>query len=324
MSPRNDSTLDPAVLDEAAEWLMRLSESTVTDADLAAWECWRASSPECYRAWERAELVLSKLGGLPPSLAMAALDRPTHLGRRVAIGKLATLLALAPVAWGSWKLGEWQQWTADYRAAVGERRELTLADGSHITLNTDTAVDIRFDRHERLVMLRRGEILVQTAPDPSSSARPFLVHTDEGRMQALGTRFSVRERGGRTHLAVLEGAVRVRLADDNQAGQRVVDAGHRTDFSSRAFADLTPVATSVIAWTQGMLMADNMRLADFLAELTRYRRGFLRCDPSIANLRVSGAFPISDTQRTLNMLVQTYPVIATAHMNGFWVLLSPS
>ncbi len=71
-------------------------------------------------------------------------------------------------------------------------------------------------------------------------------------------------------------------------------------------------------------MADNVRLADFLAELARYRKGFVRCDPGIADLRISGAFPISDTQRTLNMLVQTYPVIATGHLSGYWVTLSPA
>ena len=73
-----------------------------------------------------------------------------------------------------------------------------------------------------------------------------------------------------------------------------------------------------------MLMADKMRLADFVAELTRYRRGFLRCDPSIADLRISGAFPISDTDRTLNMLVHTYPVLASSHLRGYWVTLSPA
>jgi transmembrane sensor len=71
-----------------------------------------------------------------------------------------------------------------------------------------------------------------------------------------------------------------------------------------------------------MLMADKMRLADFVAELTRYRRGFVRCDPAIADLRISGAFPISDTQRTLNMLTQTYPVLVTGHLSGYWVTLS--
>ncbi|MHC8308988.1 FecR domain-containing protein [Pseudomonas sp. GT1P32] len=316
--------IDPQVLDEAAEWLMRISEGDLDDAERAEWECWRVSSPERSRAWGRAQLLQSKLGGLPPSLAMSALDRPSNPERRVALGKLAMMLAVLPAGWGSWKLVESQQWSADYRTAVGQQRELTLADGSRITLNTDSAIDVLFDARQRLINLREGEILVQTAPDAAPQSRPFLVTTRQGRMQALGTRFTVRELQARTQLAVLDGAVRVELPGGNGVTPLIVNAGQRTDFSSQAFGLLNPVDRSVSAWAQGMLMADNMRLADFIAELARYRKGFVRCDPAIADLRISGAFPISDTQRTLNMLVQTYPVLATGHLSGYWVTLSPA
>lgn len=321
LSLRKQPPLAPEVLEEAAEWLMRLSEGGLSDHERAEWERWKASSPERDRAWALAQLLQSKLDGLPPALAMSALDRPSHPERRAALGKLALLLAVMPVGWGSWKLAHTQQWTADYRTRVGERREWVLADGSRITLNTDSAIDVLFDSQQRLVHLREGEILVQTAQDAS---RPFLVSTGQGRMQALGTRFTVRELNSRTHLAVLEGAVKVMLADNRQVAPLVVNAGQRMDFSAQTFGSLTPTDRNVGAWTQGMLMADKMRLADFVAELTRYRRGFVRYDPTIAELRISGAFPISDTQRTLNMLVQTYPVLVSGHLNGYWVTLSPA
>ncbi|WP_112194693.1 FecR domain-containing protein [Pseudomonas sp. LG1E9] len=321
LSLRKEPPLPTEVLEEAAEWLMRLSENNLSDSERAEWQRWKVSTPERDRAWARAQLLQSKFGGLPPSLAMSALDRPSHPERRAALGKLALLLALMPVGWGSWKLAQSQQWTADYRTRVGERRELTLADGSHITLNTATAIDVRFDSQQRRVHLREGEILVQTAQDAS---RPFLVSTRQGLMQALGTRFTVRELSARTHLAVLEGAVQVVLADNRQTAPIIVNAGQRTEFSAQQFGALTATDRNVGAWAQGMLMADNMRLADFVAELTRYRHGFVRYDPAIADLRISGAFPISDTQRTLNMLVQTYPVLANGHLNGYWVTLSPA
>lgn len=321
LSLRKEPPLPTEVLEEAAEWLMRLSENDLSDSERAEWQRWKVSTPERDRAWARAQLLQSKLGGLPPSLAMSALDRPSYPERRAALGKLALLLALMPVGWGTWKLAQSQHWTADFRTRVGERRELTLADGSHITLNTDTAIDVLFDSRQRRVHLREGEILVQTAQDAS---RPFLVSTRQGRMQALGTRFTVRELSARTHLAVLEGAVQVVLADNRQTAPMIVNAGQRTEFSAQQFGALTPADHNVGAWVQGMLMADNMRLADFVAELTRYRHGFVRYDPAIADLRISGAFPISDTQRTLNMLVQTYPVLANGHLNGYWVTLSPA
>ncbi|NVZ50874.1 FecR domain-containing protein [Pseudomonas sp. B6002] len=324
LSLRKEPPLTPEVLEEAAEWLMRLSENDLSDSERAEWERWKVSSPERDRAWARAQLLQSKLGGLPPSLAMSALDRPSNPQRRAALGKLALLLAAMPVGWGSWKLAHTQQWTADYRTRVGERRELTLADGSRITLNTETAIDVLFDSQQRRVHLREGEILVQTAPDTAALPRPFLVSTRQGRMQALGTRFTVREVSSRTHLAVLDGAVKVMLAENSQTAPLIINAGQRTDFSALHFGSLNPIDRNASAWIQGMLMADNMRLADFVAELARYRRGFVRCDPAIANLRISGAFPIADTQRTLNMLVQTYPVIATGHLSGYWVTLAPA
>ncbi|WP_417696650.1 FecR domain-containing protein [Pseudomonas sp.] len=322
LTRRNEPPLDPKVLEEAAEWLMRLSESDLSDTERAEWECWKVSSPERDRAWSRAQLLQNKLGGLPPSLAMSALDRPSNPKRRAALGKLAMLLAVVPAGWGSWKLAQNQQWSADYRTAVGQRRELTLADGSRLTLNTGTAIDVLFDANQRLIHLREGEVLVQTVSDVSPLARPFLVSTREGLMQALGTRFTVREQQSRTHLAVLDGAVRVELADSRATAPIIVNAGQRTDFSQQTFGSVNPTDRNTDAWTQGMLMADKMRLADFVAELARYRKGFVRCDPAIAELRISGAFPISDTQRTLNMLVQTYPILVTGHLSGYWVTLS--
>ena len=319
LSLRKEPPLPADVLEEAAEWLMRLSENDLSANERAEWERWKVSSPERDRAWARAQLLQSKLGGLPPALAMSALDRPSHPERRAALGKLALLLAVMPVGWGGWKLAQSQQWTADYRTHVGERRELVLADGSRITLNTDTAIDVRFDSQQRLVQLREGEILVQTAAD---AARPFLVSTRQGHMQALGTRFTVRELGSRTYLAVLEGAVKVVLAENRQGAPLVVNAGQRTDFSAQTFGGVEVAERNVGAWAQGMLMADKMRLADFVAELARYRRGVVRCDPAIADLLVSGAFPVGDTQRALNMLVGTYPVVVRGHLSGYWVTLS--
>ncbi|WP_445673509.1 FecR domain-containing protein [Pseudomonas ceruminis] len=315
------AALEPEALEEAAEWLVRWSERELGESERAEWERWKASSPARSQAWARAQMLQSRMGGLPQALAMSVLDRPSNPDRRAAIVKLALLLAVLPTGWGGWELSRRQQWTADYRSTVGERRELTLADGSNVTLNTDTAIDVLFDAEQRLIRLRAGEIMVQTAVDPA--ARPFLVATAQGSMQALGTRFSVREHQSRTHLAVLEGAVKVVLADNRQTQPMVINAGQRTDFSAQTFGSVAVANRNVGAWTQGMLMADKMRLADFAAELARYRRGFVRCDPAIAALPVSGAYPISETSRTLNMLTQTYGIKVSGHLGGLWITLSP-
>lgn len=315
---------DTEVLEEAAEWLMTLSAGDVTEAQRADWLAWRSSSPARAQAWQRAERLMGKLEGLPPALSMSALDRPADPGRRAMISRLALLLAVLPAGWASWRLADQQGWAADYRSSVGECRQLTLADGTQVYLNTDSAIDIRFDGNERFIQLRRGEILVQTAPDIVVPARPLRVGTREGRMQALGTRFSVRERDGRTWLAVVEGAVRIEPAGGGANAGAVVQAGERVDFNAHRVGRPMPVDLTATAWTQGMLLADSMRLDEFVAELARYQRGFIRCDPRIAGLRISGAFPVSDTRRSLSMLESTYALQVSAYMNGYWTLLSPA
>ncbi|MCV6098840.1 FecR family protein, partial [Pseudomonas aeruginosa] len=77
------------------------------------------------------------------------------------------------------------------------------------------------------------------------------------------------------------------------------------------------------AWTRGMLMADRMPLAEVLAELARYRRGLLRCDPQLARLAVSGAYPLLDLRRTLGMLQATYP-LKVRGVTDYWISLVPA
>ncbi|MCY1390507.1 fec operon regulator FecR [compost metagenome] len=322
MEAKRNAPIDADALDEAAEWLMCLSASDVTDAERAAWAIWRNSSPERDHAWRRAELLMGKLGGLPPTLALSTLDRPVDPGRRAVITRLAALLALAPASWAGWKFTEEQGWMADYASAVGECRDLKLADGTRVFLNTDSAIDVRFESDQRLILLRRGEILIETAPDNRVPSRPLRVGTTEGRMEALGTRFTVRENAGRTYLAVLEGAVRVEPRYGTNVQPLVVQAGQKTNFDTHSTLNVSSVDKTITAWTQGMLLVDNMRLADFVGELARYRRGFVRFESAIANIRISGTFPINDTELALNMLVSTYPVAATVRMNGYWILLS--
>ncbi|MGH8384699.1 MAG: FecR domain-containing protein [Pseudomonas sp.] len=315
--------VSPAVLEEAAEWLMRLSEGALSEHERARWQQWRSSSAEHEYAWRRAENLLSKLGGLPPELAIPSLDRPANPQRRAMLARLAALLAVAPAGWLGWQLNERQGWTADYHSPIGSRRQLTLTDGSQLTLNTDTSIDVMFDRMQRLIRVRKGEILIQTAPDVQVPARPFRVSTEQGVMQALGTRFSVREDAGTTRLAVLDGRVQIELYQQPQATPMILTAGQQTEFTASTIGPLAHADNALTAWTQGMLVADGMPLGDFAKELARYRHGLVRCDPAVARIRISGAFPLDDSRRALGMLALTYPVKVTTHLGGFWVTLSP-
>lgn len=323
-----ETPLQARVLDEAAEWLMRLHDSGATDADRAACERWRQADPQHALAWERAERLLGKLGGLPAALAMPALDRPrSHRAqRRAAVARLAALLAVAPagwLAWQAWYAADQRGWGADLRTATGERRTEHLADGSRLLLDTASAVDIRFDGALRLLTLRQGAISIETAADTATSHRPFVVDTAHGRLRALGTRFTVRQEGeradgGPVRLAVTEGAVEVTLRGAASPAL-VVQAGQQTVLRAGEVTSPQPLQPEATAWTHGMLMADAMPLAAFCAELSRYRPGLLQCAPEVRALRVSGSFPLGDTDRTLTMLASTYPVDVQTRMRGYWI-----
>lgn len=299
-------TTDAEVLGQAADWLVLLHSGRATDADREAIRRWREASPAHARAWQRAEDFLGTLQQVPPDIGQQVLA-PARPARRQVIGQLAVLLAVSPALWLAWREQPWQAWTAGLRTAVGEQRRITLPDSSMLTLNTDSAVDVDYSDSERRITLIRGEIHIATAPDPAARHRPLLVATPAGTAQALGTEFSVRRYDDRTHVAVFMGAVAIRPGSTG-AGTRVVQAGEQAMFRHDAVLPSRPSAPGAQAWTRGMLIARQMPLADLLAELGRYRPGLLHCDRDVADIRVSGAFSLADTDHSLRLLADTFPV----------------
>lgn len=308
------------LLGEAADWLIRFQCGDNGPATRKSFERWRQQSPSHAAAWERAETVLGTFGQVPPALGNATLQRIERPARRQALRALGGLLVAAPAAWLAWRHLPWQNWSADIRTATGEQKTMTLADGTRLVLNTASGVDIVFNENERRVRLLAGEILVTTGADPSPTHRPFIVQTAQGGARALGTRFLVRLGQDSTRVAVYEGAVAITpLLDD---GKLILRAGQQTVFGCGAAQPPQPADPSAPLWEHGMLMAADMRLADLAAELGRYRNGVLRCAPGVAELRVSGAFPIRDTDASLRLLEKTLP-LRIGRLTRYWVSLEP-
>jgi transmembrane sensor len=180
-------------------------------------------------------------------------------------------------------------------------------------------VDIADDATARRLALYRGELLVDASP--SQGGRPLLLTSREGRVRSeQAARFSLRQEDGHTRLSVFAGVVDIQL---DGLGITRVAAGQQTDFSRRYIAPLSAARAEHQAWASGVLLADNQRLEDFLVELSRYRHGYLGCDPRIADLRVVGAFPLGDTERVLDALAATLPVRIERRM-AWWVSLEPA
>lgn len=294
---------------QAAHWLVLMHEQPLSAAQQLACTRWRAADPEHERAWQRGQHVQQQLGGLPPSIAIGTLNRE----RRQALKALLVLATIAPTGYLGYRMVGQQGWMADYRTAIGERRQLTLADASVVNLNTDSAIDVSFDAGQRLIRLVRGEIVITTGAD----RRPLRVVSAQGVMEPLGTRFAVRQLDGVTQLAVLQGHVR---ATPVQGAAQVVEAGQQLYFSEAAFGPLRPASALATGWTQGQLVAENLPLRDFLQELARYRQGRVYCDDSVAGLRISGGFQLDNTDAILAALPTTLPV-AVSYRTRYWVTI---
>ncbi|NHZ41648.1 FecR domain-containing protein [Massilia aquatica] len=325
---RTDPTPVPAaVARQAVEWLVELQSDEASEATRAALQQWRAAHPEHERAWQHIAAVNARwrgAAGASPLSHAALLDTPAAparpLPRRAAAKTLAALLCAGGGAWLAQQQAPWREWRADARTGTGQRRSIVLADGGTVWLNSGSAVDVRFSATERRVRLVGGEILVTSGKDPGE--RPFIVETAEGELQALGTRFAVRQHAGASRVDVFDGAVAIRPRNAIEAPLRILRAGQQARFSAAAVAPAQAADDDSVAWADGMLVASGMRLADFLAELGRHRPGRLGCDPAVANLRVSGSYPLADTGRILDTLRTTLPV-EIDFLTRYWVTVRP-
>lgn len=302
---------DREAIRAAAEWYARLGSGAAGDGATEAWQAWLAASELHRRAWMQVEQVCGQFSRVPGPLAGQALRGGGGSHRRAVLCSLLLAGIAAPLAWQLGHSTPWRVWQASRQTRVGERRPFTLDDGSLLVMDTDSALDVVFDASQRLIHLHRGRVLIATARDAGAAAgevgRPFRVRTGHGLVEALGTRFTVRTQADLSQVAVIED--RVRVMQNGGAGEGIlVGAGQQLDFglSASAVPELSGPATA--AWVTGSLVAVDMPLGEWVAELGRYRRGVLRCDPAVAGLRVSGAFPLDDTDRALQLLADTFPV----------------
>jgi len=308
------------VLDEAIAWQLRLGDGSETARHLPELQRWLAVDPEHAKAWAQLGDIDQQLGTINSPTARRALQVRAHSGRRTA-GRAFLGLALLCTLGVAMALQSQPLpvWLADKRTGAGEQQSVTLADNSHIRLNSRSALDIRFDQQERRLFLHSGEVLVETAP--GNDPRPFIVETEQGNLRALGTRFIVRREGDGTRLIVLRSAVAA-LPGDLREG-RTLRAGEQVLMHRGHLGDSREAPVAADAWSRGMLVVENLPLAELLAKLSEYRQGYLGLDPSLESLRISGSFPLHDTDRALAALPPSLPVRIERHTD-WWVKVVPA
>lgn len=317
--------IDRQVVAKAAHWVACMQSGEASEAQRLACDAWRRADPAHELAWQRMAMVCDdlreRLAPISPALARQALAARPEASRRTMLKALAGLGVVSGGAWLTARHAPWTIVTADYRTGAGERRTIVLSDGTQVTLNTGTAIDVRFDSVQRRLLLHSGEIQVTTGKD--AAGRPLHVATRFGRIVPLGTRFIVRDvqnglgdEDRPMSVAVHEGAVRIVAANGATLG--TLNTGESAAVGRDVLGPPEPVSDQASAWLDGMLVAEHMPLPDFIAEVGRYRRGVVQCDPSLAHLRVSGAFALDDTEAVLGLLQATFPV-RVQHLTRYWV-----
>ncbi|KAF1069104.1 MAG: Protein FecR [Pseudomonas citronellolis] len=301
--------LDHTTLEQAADWFARL-QAAPDDRQLHAnWSQWLDSAASHRQAWQYIERVSQRFASLqeqgPAAHQTLASLRAGKRSRRQLLGLFGSLGSLGVLGWLGWR-GAWRNRLdtvlARYRSGTGDIREERLADGSHLWLNSDSALDVELGASERLLRLYAGEVLIESGHDP----RPLHLLTPAGRLTPLGTRFSVRLEGDATRLSVFDGAVRLECA---HSGQRLtLSAGQAARFTADTAEAPQAAEVRREAWRRGLLLAEDMPLSQFVDELAGYRHGHLGLDPAIADLRVMGSFPLRDTDQALAQLQEVLPV----------------
>lgn len=294
--------LNHTVLEAAARWYVELRCDVSNQTVHQAHQRWLDADPLHRQAWERLSHLQDRFERVEPDIGRATLNSALRKRREV-IKVLSLLIAAGGTSTATWRLTPLPSLMADLRTATDEHRTLQLDDGSQLQLNTATAINVRYSATLRELQVLRGEILLETAR--YALGRPFIVHTPEGSVRALGTRFVVRSEADQTRVCVLQDAVEVRVA--NALSPLRVEAGQQLLFRQDGLGSVQAAPPQADAWTRSMLVVDDWRLEDVIAELQRYRTGYLHTSAQVANLRVSAAFICKTSMRCWKISLRPCP-----------------
>lgn len=324
-----------ALIDEAAgDWLAKRDSENWSERDQQAFDAWlnestlhRVAYLRIENAWDNA-LRLKALGAGVQS------DRPPRPGRwnlspfftrragsayfaeytsKFRRSVIAASLVLAGAAGMAWFALPSSQ---HFETPIGGVASLPISDGSRITLNTDSEINVAITAKERRINLKHGEAFFEVARDPS---RPFFVIAGGKRIVAVGTKFSVRHavdhEADDIQVVVTEGAVRIESASGEGLGNisaRPLTAGAvaRTNRDGTLVQQKKlPEVEEQLAWRSGILIFRDVTLAEAVAEFNRYNeRQIVIDDESTANLRVAGNFRTTNVDAFVRLLEQGYPV----------------
>lgn len=304
--------------DRAIGFWLKLTSGEATDADRMACAAWRAADPAHERAWARLQQGLNQSVGRLESVMKnenhalrRTLVRPAR--RRVLLNAAALAGAAAAGGWVANRVTPLGNLMADLGTATGERRAFTLPDGSLLTLDARSRVDLDFTADARSVRLLEGALVVQPR---AGLPTLFAVHTPHGQIRSAGAGCMVRLEQQASLAVALQSSVEVL---PRAASSLALASGQGVRFGD-AWADRPLPMEDAASWRDGWLKARDQPLGEIVAGLGRYRTGLLRVSPEAARLAVSGLYPLDDTDRALSALEHTLPITVSRYTRWLTVI----
>ncbi|PCJ30235.1 MAG: hypothetical protein COA90_09985 [Gammaproteobacteria bacterium] len=335
----NNSKIEQQIAEQAADWQLLLDECEPSQiaAKQLEFDAWQQVDPRHALAAERVAQFIGQISNLkhdpqqpPPKAARKALEASLNNARgrnnKLTAGLLGLLLLIsvpAAITLQHYPLGHLN---ADMIATSGQWQSHTLSDGSQITLAGTTAVDLDFNSKQRLLTLHHGEIYVDVAADVE---RPFIVKTQYGAIQALGTQFIVNHHGEyKTRLSMIESKVRVTPSTiTSHTIQPVVKAGEQIQLTIQGISPITPIDIEMQQnrWQQHQLLVQGWSLADVLAELNRFHPGYIHFNAAqLQDIKVSAVLPLDKPDQALELLASNFPTIKLQTITHWLVIVKKS
>jgi transmembrane sensor len=210
----------------------------------------------------------------------------------------------------------------EYRTGVGERRTVKLADGSVVTMNTQTKFSVAFSEHRRIIRLSRGQALFEVFHDAS---RPFSVEAADRQVTALGTVFEVRVDPGRVKVTLIRGRVvvdRTSEASSSYDGApiapTILKPGEQFDAELGAPQKVAAVnVDQQLLWRNGFVEFDDESLGRAVAEINRYSpHPITLSNDGVAALHVSGLYRTGAPDQFIDAVQGILPIEAKATAQG--------
>jgi len=287
-----------AATEQASLWVVRRSGQPPDARAQSEFETWYQADASHAAAYDRLARVWR---------SMAEVDRAALRARPARKRRAAAAALLAALALPAWLGLKGEHPLADYRSGA-EVLNVALPDGSRVVLDARSALDVDFSAGRREVRLLAGRALFEPAPRTPGGA-PFTVLTGQASATALGTRYTVSRQQDSTRVAVYEHSVALRCLVCADSRTLTLEAGEGADVSPAGILPDAPVRPAPPAWTRGLLVFDDVPLAEAAQRLSRYtRKHILVLGGPARAVRVSGTAQVSDPARALSLLLAQTPV----------------